>query len=82
MILLLYAPIGILSCFWVIPRVRDERLSIWPWIVGLIVFWPIMMVIAGWRLDEMRFYAFGAIGIIVFVFALLTLSGFSIFSII
>lgn len=80
MILLLYAPIGLLSCFWVIPRVRDERLSIWPWILGLVLFWPLFLVIAGWRFDETRFYNLGAIGIMVFIFALLTLSGVSLLS--
>ncbi|MEL6846487.1 MAG: hypothetical protein AAFP02_25050 [Bacteroidota bacterium] len=81
MIFLILSPMGLLLCFWIVPRIRDEGLGVWPWIIGLLLFWPLMMLLAAWRLDDSRFYSIGAIGIIVFIFSLLTLSGHSFFSI-
>ncbi|MEL7531189.1 MAG: hypothetical protein AAFN10_07785 [Bacteroidota bacterium] len=74
-LLLPFSVIGLLLCIWVLPRVREERYSIWPWLIGMAIIWPLFILIAGWRFEDRNFQAIGAIGIIVLVFILLLYSG-------
>jgi len=74
-LLLPFSLIGLLLCFWVLPRVREERYPIWPWLMGMCVIWPLFILLAGWRFDEPKFQGMGAIGIIVLVFTILLFSG-------
>ncbi|MEM6344460.1 MAG: hypothetical protein AAF927_11295 [Bacteroidota bacterium] len=74
-LLLPFSVIGLLLCFWVLPRVKEEGLSIWSWLIGMFLIWPLFILLAGWRLEERSFQSIGAIGIIVLVFILLLYSG-------
>ncbi|MFK7920977.1 MAG: hypothetical protein AB8H47_03425 [Bacteroidia bacterium] len=74
-LLLPFSLIGLIMAFWILPRVREERYSIWPWLIGLFLIWPLFVLIAGWRFDEPNFQIAGSIGIVILVFTILMFSG-------